>query len=108
MVYSHVHKGLSLQTALAPVPRRQRGPGSILKTLNVCVTNIILTTYQGRSKTPNENKDCDSGLAGQAYYIKDFQTSLYHRTLKSHTNSADHLPKLPQSPGPLRTTHRNM
>jgi len=64
--------------------------------------------YQGRGKTPNENQDCDSGLAVQAYYIKDFQPFLYHRTLKSHTNSADRLPKLPQSPAALGATHRNM
>jgi hypothetical protein len=69
MVYNHVHKGLPVQTGLAPVPRRQQGPESILKPLNVCATNIILTTHQGRSKIQNENKDCDNGLAGQAYYI---------------------------------------
>ena len=108
VVYNHVHKALSVPTGLVPVPRRQQGPASMLKTLNVRVINIILTMYQGRGKTPNEKQDCDSGLAIQAYYIKDFQPFLYYRILKSHTNSAHRLPQLPQSPAALGTTHRNM
>jgi len=64
--------------------------------------------YQGRGKTSNEKQDCDSVLAIQAYYIKDFQPFLCYISLKSHTNPADHLPQLPQSPAALGTTHRNM